>query len=218
MLALMKKNGYFFGLYLLGLIPLMTLWWLTASGDLNLFKIMFQGGWLAIMVVGCVGVSEQNETKNNGYAFLKTLPLSIREIVTAKFSVMFLAVLLLGIHSTLLYQFRTGPDFLVSLGKAYALLSSCAGLILGALMYLALYRFGQGGFAKIAWIAVILILLSPVLVIEAILPKLRLDVQEISAALSGFSAVGWIIVILGTLTIYYALMGISIKVKSKQAA
>jgi len=71
MLTLMKKNAYFYGIYLLGLLPLMAIWSFTSSGELGFIKIMFQGQWTIILVIGCVGVSE---------------------VVAAKFGVLFLAV------------------------------------------------------------------------------------------------------------------------------
>ncbi len=91
-------------------------------------------GLLAYMLVfGLIFVNEQYEEKHHGYVFLSTLPISVREIVFAKFlRVLIAEILLIGMAITFISFSPGQPDQLV-VARSWILLNGLLALALGDL-------------------------------------------------------------------------------------
>ena len=128
MIHILKKNAAFFLAYLAALLPLMTLWWLTSSSGFSLGKIVFQGLWIIIITLGCIGVMEQTEFKSDGYSFIKTLPILDKDVIRAKFFLVFLTVAALVAYSLFLYLLKSRPGPNLEFSRIFLLFCGSAAL------------------------------------------------------------------------------------------
>ncbi len=211
MLYLMKRNAVAFIWYTALLVVLKTLWWIFIRETLSPYMVVFQGQWMILIVLGAITVNEKSEEKSNGYAFLGTLPLIDTQIVAAKFSLAFLTVLFLVGFENLLYNFISGPAELFALGRILILVSALLGLILAALMYIFIYKYGHIRSVILIFVAVVMII--PSLLTEFVIMKMDIDFHAVLEDIIGVNTLLWICLTVLGLGLYLALMQFAIKVK-----
>ncbi len=212
----MKKNTFFFVLYAISITVLLTLYWLLVRITLDGILVIFQGLWMVLIVEGAIAGNEKSEEKTKGYEFLRTLPLTDREIVRSKFILVLLTTVFVLACNSILYLFMPGPSHLKELGPLYALICANFCLVLAGISYIIIFRFGHAAFVKFVWIATIVIMLTPILLFEFVLRKTDIDFK---ALIETINQNNWLIGACSTicgLAVYSSLLQAA--TKAKQAA
>lgn len=216
MIHIMKKNALFFGAYLAVLLPLMTLWWLTSSSGFSLGKIMFQGLWMIAISLGCITVSEQIEFKNDGYSFMKTLPVLDKELIRAKFLLIFITVAVLTGYSLLLYMLKSTPGPRLLFSRIFLLFCGSAALVASGLMLYIIFRFGYPLFMKISWLLIIGLFVIPILLIELVFLKTDIDWNGLIRSVIGLPWITWLALPILSSIAYFGLENAALKAKQKR--
>ena len=211
---LMANSGKPLAVYVLSLAALLSIYWLLTKSDADIFRIGFLGQWLLMIIIGGTGITEQYEQKNGGYAFMRLLPIRNKEIVAAKLINVFLAVGFILCVQSFLLSLTNVPRELLALGRVLILISALAALLLVALFYLLIYRFGLARFVKAAWLLVILVMAGPILVVEVFLLPKKIDLGALHQFLIGIPAGTWILVTCLSLLVFIVLGRIAVHVKS----
>jgi hypothetical protein len=213
MLRLMKKNALYFIQHAVAIMTLMTLYWFLVRKELSGAMVMFQGLWLILTVEGALAVSEKIEEKSEGYKFLRCLPLKDREVVLSKFALVLLTTAILVAYNYIIYLFFPGPEYLYTIGRVFVLLCAIFAIVLAAVSYIIIFRFGHAVFVKFVWVAMIITMVSPILVLEFVIIKMDTDISKITETLTQMNGMIWFLVLSGGLMIYYLLMQTAIKAK-----
>jgi len=213
MLRLMKKNAFYFILYAVGILGLMTVYWFTARRELSWGMVLFQGLWLILIVEGSLTINEKTEEKSNAYNFLRILPIEDREIVISKFILVLLTGIFVLVCNYFMYIFMPGPPYLYALGRIHVFLCLFIALCLAGLSYIIIFRFGHAVFVKYMWITLITLMVTPILFIELVLLKLDIDYREIIDKIIQLSGLIWITIAICGFTVYLLLMKTAIKAK-----
>jgi hypothetical protein len=216
MLHLMKKNAFFFVLNVISITALLTLYWLLVRGTLSGIMVIFQGLWMILIVEGAVAANEKSEEKSKGYEFLRSLPLTDREIVRSKFILVLLTAVFVLACNSILYVVIPGPSHLKELGPLFALVCANFCLFLAGISYIIIFRFGHVAFIKFVWTATIVIMVTPILLIEFVFLKMNIDFKGIIEKINRFNwIIGACFTICG-LAVYLLLMQAA--TRAKQAA
>ena len=213
MLRLMKKNTIYFVQHAVGLMALMTLYWFLVRKELSGAMVMFQGLWLILAVVGALSVNEKIEEKSQGYNFLRCLPISDREVVLSKFALVLLTTALLVAYNYILYLFFPGPEYLYTIGRVFVLLCAIFAIVLAAISYTIIFRFGHAVFVKFVWAVMIITMVSSILIFEFVILKMNMEITEVTKRLGQLHWLTWIILPLCGLAIYYLLLQTATKAK-----
>ncbi len=129
MLRLMKKYAFVYYGYMaiiLGLLyPLNNYDRLTGSRPLDLSFGYMQAFQIFWIIFASIWMQEQIEFKANGYKFLRTLPIKDKDIVGAKFTVVFGSVFIYVIFHCIAFAFSSfvisNPPFFMSSTSQYKL-------------------------------------------------------------------------------------------------
>ena len=175
MWTLTKKNSFVILLLSVPLMALITFYLLLVRKTLTLGILIFQGQMLMYCVLVSVLILEKAEEKNNGYAFMNLLPIKDRDIVASKFAVILTMVALLCAYSSVLMSFMEAEADLFPFGRILLLFCGNLSLVLGACMYILVYRRGYSTFMKISVIAVIFLMVGPFLFLEFVLIRRNVD-------------------------------------------
>lgn len=216
MLYLMKKNAFFFVLNAVSISALLTFYWLLVAINLDGLMVIFQGLWMVLIVEGAIAANEKSEEKSKGYEFMRTLPLTDREIVRSKFILVLFTVVSVLAFNSILYMIIPGPSHLKELGPFYALVCANFCLFLAGISYIIIFRFGHAAFVKFVWIAMIVIMLIPILLFEFVFLKMNIDFKAIIEKINQFNwLIGTCFTICGLAAYFLLLQAVT---KAKQAA
>ncbi len=167
------------------------------------------------LVLGAMWSHEQMESKSNGYAFLRMLPIEPAQIVKAKFALVFIAVAIyVGGCCAAFALVSTSPGYLIP-SCAYVFVFGDICLLVAALLYLGLFRFGFSRFGKYVLIAWVILLSSPIAIRIFILKPRGISDSEIMQFMRGPT---WIIGTVFCLIGYYLLMKLAIQKLSERYA
>lgn len=216
MWTLIKKNAFVFVLLSGSLMALQTVYLLMFRKTLNTNIVIFLGQMLIYGVLTSLILSEKLEKKNNGYAFMNTLPIKDRDIVASKFAVVLAVATFLYVYCFSLISFIEGEASLLPFGRIFLLLCANLSLILAAGMYILVYRWGYGNFTKIAWIVVVVLMVGPFLFIEFVLLKRDIDYGTLLQSIINLPWFIWLFVTAITLMIFMSLLKTAIKTKEHQ--
>jgi hypothetical protein len=218
MIYLMKKFSLIFILYILlavGLVfPLFNYDRLTGPDPLTLNFVFTLAPYLFFVVLGAVYIHEQLEQKSNGYAFLRTLPVKASDIVISKFLLVFLSALVyIVFHCVAFAKISSDPNYF-NPSCSFLIISGNICLILTALLYVAIFRYGYNKVGKFVVLLWLFIVLSPIPINIFLLRRLGISRQEI---IEKVISLNWVIVTLVCLALYYFLMSVAIKTLKKQS-
>ena len=175
------------------------------------------GYWQAIqifwVIFAAMWMSEQIEFKSNGYKFLRTLPIKDKDIVGAKFIVVFGSVCIYVIFHCIAFAFISkAPDYfnpsctiMINMGNV------C--LIFAGLLHVGVIKFGYMSFGKFLWILMIAGIVLPIVVTSFLLPKIGLTRYDVIEAIT---SVNWIAMTAVGFALYYGLMRIAVKFLNKE--
>ncbi len=217
MLHLLKKFSLPFLVYILlavGLVfPLFNYDRLTGPDPLTLNFVFTLAPYLFFVVLGAVYIHEQLEQKSNGYAFLRTLPVKASDIVVSKFLLVFLSSLVyVGFHCVAFAKISTDPSYWKP-SCSFLIISGNICLVLTALLYMGIFRYGYNKVGKYVIFLWLFIVLSPIPINIFLLRRLGISRQEI---IERVISLNWVIVTLVCLALYYFLMRVAIKTLEKQ--
>jgi len=216
MWTLIKKNAFVFVLLSGSLMALQTVYLLFVRKTLNTNIVVFLGQMLIYGVLTSLIISEKMEEKNNGYAFMKNLPIKDRNIVGSKFIVVLTVVTFLCVYCFSLISLIEGKAYLLPFGRIFLSLCGNLSLIFAAGMYILVYRWGYGNFTKIAWIVVVVLMVGPFLFIEFVLVRRNIDYGTWLQSVNNLPWFIWLITTVVTLTVFWTLLQAAVKAKESQ--
>jgi hypothetical protein len=211
----MKKFAFVYYGYMaiiLGLLyPLNNYDRLTGSRPLDLSFGYMQAFQIFWIIFASMWMQEQIEFKANGFKFLRTLPIKNKNIVVAKFFVVFSSVFIYIVFHCIAFAFiSTAPEYfnpsctiMINLGNV------C--LIFAGLLHLGVIKFGYMRFGKFLLILMVIGLVFPFVATSFLLPKIGLDRYDI---VKSITSLNWIFVTAAGLAVYYWLMRIAVKLKN----
>lgn len=160
------------------------------------------------LVLAAMWSHEQMESKSNGYAFLRILPIETAQIVKAKFALVFVAVAIyVGGCCIAFALVSTDPEYLIP-SCTYLIVHGDVCLVAAALLYLGIFRFGFSRFGKYVLIVWVIMLISPIPIRLIILKPKGISDADIMQFMRGpYWIIGTIICLVG----YYFLMKLAIR-------
>jgi len=216
MLRLIKKNAVGYLSVGLSLMVLVMFYLLIRRGPFDPAIILFQGQMMIYGIGAGLLNSEQLEEKSQGYKFLRILPLSDREIIASKFAVLLITTVILVCFNCMSYFLIKWSADLFIVGRVFILFCGNLSLIIGAFLYIFIFRFGAAKFIKIGWIIMVSVMIVPILFIEIVLPEINIDFQGMLQAMSDLHWMLWVLISLSVITIYYRLMVLAVKAKQAE--
>jgi hypothetical protein len=160
------------------------------------------------LVLAAMWSHEQMESKSNGYAFLRILPIEPAQIVKAKFALVFVSVAIyVGGCCVAFALVSTSPGYLIP-SCAYVIVNGNICLLTAALLYLGIFRFGFSQFGKYILIVWVIMLITPLPIRLLILKPKGISDADIMQFMRGPY---WIIGTLICLIAFYLLMKLAIK-------
>jgi len=196
------------------LLPLANQDRILGPDPLDLSFVLYLNMYMTWLIIGSVWAQEQLEHKNNGYSFLRTLPIQNHEIVLSKFILVLLSVLIyLTAHMVWFQHNFEEADFLLAARNNMVIMGNFSLVIVG-LIYLGFYRFGYHKFGKIAIIIWLLLIISPIPIRIFLRNRFNIGTDQIVSAIMGgspllISAVG--------LTLFAAFALLAVKLKNRYA-
>lgn len=214
MLRLIQKFSWPFVLYPILLIgiafPLFNHDRLTGPDPLSLSFVFTLTPYLFYVAIGAVWTHEQMEFKSKGYFFLKLLPIKDKEVVFSKFLLVYLSVLIYVIFHVIAFAVLFKDPSIFGPGCSFMVLNGVLCLILAALIYMVIFKFGFDKVGKYFALIWILILAAPLILVIFLLPKIGLTRTEIIMFGARFN---WILIGVAGTIVYFGLMQLAIKLK-----
>jgi len=209
---LIKKFSFFFILYFViyigAVFPAFNYDRLTSPDPFSLVFPMYLIPYLFMVVLASFWIHEQIESKTSAYAFLSTLPINAKEIVVAKFTLVFCSVCLYTIfHCTAFFLISRDPHYL-NPACSFLIINACICLLFSALFYLGIFRYGFAKFGKYVLLAWIVIIISPIPIFQFLLPRLGISRLDIITQMTRLS---WPLVVVVSIVIYLGLTRVAIK-------
>jgi len=209
----MKKNAIYFIQHTVAIMILMTLYFYFVRQEFSDGMVLMQGLWLILAVEGALIVNEKIEEKSQSYKFLRCLPIKDREVVLSKFTLVLLTTAILVWYNNILYLFIPGPEYLYTIGRVFLLLCAIFAILLAAVSYIIIFRFGHSVFVKFVWVAMIITMVSPILIFELVILKMDMEIGEIMERLAQLHWLTWVIMPICGLAIFYLLYQIATRAK-----
>ena len=211
MLRLMKKFSFWYllypGLLLVFGLPLFNHDRLTGPDPLGLSFASYLAPMIWL-VLGAMWSHEQMESKSNGYAFLRILPIEPAQIVKAKFALVLIAVAVyVGGCCTAFILVSTDPEYLIP-SCGYVIVHSDVCLLAAAFLYIGIFRYGYSRFGKYILVTWVCLFVLPIPLRILVLKPRGITDSEIMQFLRGpYWIIGTIICLAG----YYFLMKLAAK-------
>lgn len=214
MLRLMKKFSLMFIFYavlIFGIVtPLFNYDRMTGPDPLSLSFVFYLAPYMFLVAIGSLWAHELMEEKTKSYEFLRLLPIKECEIVGAKFALVFLSVAFYAFFLCIfLFLVSKDPDYL-NPGRAFIIINGDIFLVLAALLYLGIFKFGYSKFGKIVLLVWIIGLISPIPINIFLLKRLGITKVQI---IDWITNINWIAFTVISLSLYWGLMQIAIKIR-----
>ena len=207
---LIKKFSFFFIVFFIimtgAVFPAFNHDRLTSPDPLSLTFVLYLTSYLMMVVIASIWTHEQWESKTQGYAFLRSLPINARDIVMAKFAVVLLSLFLYTIfHCAAFYTISSNPEYF-NPACSVIIISADICLVISALLYLGIFRFGYNTFGKFVILVWIVIVISPIPIYQFLLPRLGISRLEI---IDHVARLSWPLVTAFSFIIYFGLAPLS---------
>ncbi len=177
MWPLVRKNAIHFVLYIgVMLIVLSQFWFGTKKGEGSYFVFM-QILWTFLLVSGGISISEKDEEKNRGYQFLKTLPITDREIVLSKVFLSGLSAGVLTMYNIITALLLVKQTEFRQIFIPLVILWGLFCMLYSVQMYIGIFKHGFTKQIKIFWffaIGVFSIVIFGNLLFKKLVPSLEM--------------------------------------------
>lgn len=211
MLGIMKKNIRTFIYFPAIVFAAMTWYWISSKETLGVEIAAFNGFYIFFIAIWAVLAVEQAEERYNGYLFLSTLPLRVRDVVAAKFALPFLLIALSVLLNFVLFErFPAEPDILARC-RGIALASGAGGILLVALVYLAIYRFGVKTLFVMFGVIIFMLNVVGLLAVKGMLPGVARFFGMFASVTPGAGLYVWVF---AAVAAFFGLMAVAIRIKS----
>lgn len=213
----MQKFSFSFILFVLlaiGLVfPLFNHDRLTGPDPLTLNFVFTLAPYLFFVVLGAVYIHEGLEQKSKGYAFLRTLPVKASDVAVSKFLLVFLTALIYVVfHCVAFAKISSDPSYF-NPSCAFLIINANLCLILTALLYLGIFRYGYtktGKFVVLFWV---MIVISPIPINIFLLKRLGIRRQAI---IERVVSLNWVVITFMGVALFFLLMSVAIKTLKKR--
>lgn len=210
MLNLIRKDLL---LYMIVTIPsqvILSLVWLLTFRELHVVVVLVQILFVFFVVIVITSHSEQVEEINNGYQFLRNLPVTTFEIVGAKFILILSTITFLGFLNILLFAFFQGEPQDLKISISALVLTCCGALLISALVSIGIFFLGGENFIKVGSVGIMVIALTITIYMKGI--KLDADVAA-NDVLKFIDKANLLFYIMLTLILYSGLMFLAILIR-----
>lgn len=215
MMHLIKKDLVRLFFYLLPVFSILIFFFLI-EGDIMTEKSPYVWVlYMFILVSGALFTIEKNEEKHGGYHFLARLPITDREIVMAKFILLLLVVLVLLAANLILSFSSLVPAKFSGIMRLVMIVFGWAYLIGIGLIYIIIYKRGYTRAMTVVWLTFIAGMFVFIFLLQAILNLVDTNLSHITGLALNLHPVYWVLISLLSLGIYYLLMKIAIRVKTR---
>jgi len=217
MWPIIKKNSILFFIYALPILALSTLIWLDDFSSENLAGnshiVFYFLIWMWIIIPGFAAAGEQLESKDEGYEFLKTLPVTDAEIVAAKFLLTLIMTAACVFLYLVLISFHKAPPPVLRGVRILTIVSGLVCLIVAALMHIGIFKIGITRMNKFLWLDAIAVTVVMVMSIKSLLPRSEAYLFSIIDYMSQIHWFMQLFVVAAVLYCYYLLMKAAVKAK-----
>lgn len=216
MFGVLRKDLFRSTIHVMILILLTAVYWIMTAETLNPGMVLMLGGLIYILTMSSVMINEQDEDKNHGYTFLQALPLTVREIVMAKFALPFFIVAFIVGFAFVLFVFFSGTPQWLAVSRVFILMNGAFSLVITALIYIGIYRFGYMRFIRLFLVFVMVLGLVPQILLFRFMPHLKnIDFAQVVEYITHINP---FLIIACSLALYGGLMIVAIRVKGTAAS
>jgi hypothetical protein len=206
---IVKKDAKFVIFYFSAIVAVEFFLWILTRDSLSTAFVLISGVLVYSLVFGEIFINEQYEEKHHGYIFMKTLPVGIGEVVSAKFlRVLLSAFVFMGL-TVLLITFAPGHPDRIVLVRSFVLFNGIVALIAAGFVFIGLFGMGYMIFLRVALSVLVLLQLIPFVLLSS--GKMDVFVQS---AVEFLRSINWLVAIPAGLAVYFGLMVVAIKVKT----
>ena len=166
------------------------------------------GGFMFLIVISGILNVELYEHRNNGYSFLKILPLNNETVILSKIIPPLALTVLLVIYNSVLFSYFTTEAAYLEMSRTYIYICGLVCLLLLHLIYYGVFQYGPSSIIRLGIILFMIVLMGgPIAVREFVFRGRELDVD----ALLEFSrAIEWSYVLAVFVPVYVILTWILI--------
>jgi len=207
---IMKKNMNHFVLYFVFANGLIGILKLITGNELSTVFVIIAGILVLLLAFGATFTNEQYEEKNNGYMFLDTLPVTAREIVEGKFTLVLVTVGLCVGFLLILITLSAGSPEAIVLARSYVLFMGVVCLLLAGVNYIGIFALGFTKYLIVVAVGWLTLGFVPTIILRTY--KGRMDIFK-ETIVHFFTGVHWLVVIPLSLVAYFVLMLIAAKVR-----
>ena len=172
------------------------------------------GFFLLVGVCGSLINRELNEHTSKAYAFLRSLPITDREIVAAKFSMALFDTCLCWLLFLFTMFLFEGSPAQYAVHIAYVTLWGLLALVIAALWQVGIYRFGMGRTAIVLTILLLFLFLPISLILDQVFEfENTLGFPPYVYALAMLHWSVWLLLTAVVLLLYYGLLRLAVRIK-----
>ncbi|MBT5872592.1 MAG: hypothetical protein HOH43_04160 [Candidatus Latescibacteria bacterium] len=209
MFGLMKKDLPLSALQSTVMLTMLYAYWFATYDPINTVMTIVTGGYVFALITNLMLFNESQEDKYHGYDFMKSLPISIREIVIAKFTLPLLLTAFLVLFNGIALSFLPGSTESLASARIYVLVVGVLGLLCVGLGYVGAFTVGFTVSIKIALVVLMILVFS--------LPVVLMEWYLTDDDLTGFQTTvleaNWLYFVLAGMVVYAGLMVTSIRLQ-----
>jgi hypothetical protein len=130
--------------------------------------------------------------------------------VVSRFAlVLFSVVIFVGFNIIAFWALSLPPDYFAVSVSFFVIIGNIS-LLLSAIVYIGLFKFGFAKLGKFVLVLLILIYIFPLPAKRILMPRLEVTTEDI---IKGVVSLNWILVTLVCLFLFYGLMNAAVKIK-----
>lgn len=165
--GLMKKDLPLTALQSTVMLAMLYAYWFAAYRPINTVMTIVTGGYVFALITNLILFNESQEDKYHGYEFMKSLPISIRELVMAKFMLPLLLTGFLVLFNGIALSYLPGDAESLASARVYVLVAGMLGLLSVGLGYVGAFAFGFTIYIRIAHVILMVLVFSlPIVLME----------------------------------------------------
>lgn len=209
MIGIIKMHLKYYLFYPPLFLAVIAYYWLTTRDSLHINIAIMNSIVIYFMSIIPAAIIETRDETNHGYDFLETLPVTVREIVTAKFVLAFLCVVFLVLYNFVLFTFFESTPEMLNTCRSIVGVNASLGLVIVGIMFLVIFRFGVTVFLVLAGVVLLLFNVLGLVAFKTVQSRRGL-MPDLDISVEG---VGWVVIVCFGLAAYYGLMRLAVRIK-----